>query len=570
MEEDIPKNQAYDIWLMGITIIALPIVVKFGGVFGLPPSGISFFWPPNALVVCACLYLPARRTVQTLLLAGPAYFLGELWIGFAPLPSVFFSLANLAEILVAVLLLKLFLRPGLSLRSVRSVVLFGLSAAGAAIIGGLSGGLAIYSGGGLFLETALRWGLADFMGFIVVVPLIFGLQHFATDFSQKNRNERAELVFTLSLLTVISATVYSQGGLDEAVLEGLFYLPIPIALWLSIRCGAAFSALGAAIVFSSAMYFEIHGSGPFSHLSPEHNLYSLQLFSLSILISTALVAAVAEERIGLIDDLEDRVRDRTAELEVAKNQSEAANRAKSNFLAAMSHDLRTPLNSVIGFVQLLEAQTFGPINNPKYHEYHNIIHRSAAHLLEVVEEILDLSRLESEQFRLRSEPYDPVAHTKDVIETLEPIAAEANVTIELSTSQNLPAMIMGDKRIVTQLQNNLISNAIRYAPSGSSINVSWDLDENSDIVFQVKDDGAGFPDHVLENFGSPFVVSELNHDLDAKKSYGLGLYICKRYIEVRGGQLELENSENGGAIVTAKWPLDKLKVEVEKPTFSQS
>jgi len=242
----------------------------------------------------------------------------------------------------------------------------------------------------------------------------------------------------------------------------------------------------------------------------------------------------------------------------ALDQAENANRAKSDFLAAMSHDLRTPLNSILGFVQLLEQQAFGPIDNEKYREYHQIIQTSAEHLLGLVEEILDLSRLEAEKFKLNIERYDPVAHTSDVIKTFEPIVSEKNVSIDLSSSENMPSTIWADRKIATQIQNNLISNAVREAPPGSAVKVKWSKIDEDRFTLEVRDYGRGYSDNVLSSFGQPFFVSQPEHSSDQKKGYGLGLYICKRYVESRGGKLTLSNPPGGGAQVVADWPANVL------------
>lgn len=244
---------------------------------------------------------------------------------------------------------------------------------------------------------------------------------------------------------------------------------------------------------------------------------------------------------------------------LAKESAEAANRTKSEFLAAMSHDLRTPLNSILGFCQLLENEIHGPVGSEVYRDYHQIIRNSADHLLELVEEILDLSRLEAEQFRMNFSDFDLVAHTEEVIKSFHPIVDAKGVKIAFSHSENMPRAVWADRKVATQIQGNLISNAVRHAPEGSTVEVRWSLTDDDMVVFAVKDVGEGFSETVLKNYGQPFIVATPQHALGARRGFGLGLYICKRYIEARGGRFLISNNPTGGALAVAEWPASLLR-----------
>ena len=213
-------------------------------------------------------------------------------------------------------------------------------------------------------------------------------------------------------------------------------------------------------------------------------------------------------------------------LTLAREEAEAANKAKTEFLANMSHDLRTPLNSILGFSQILEDQLFGNVNNEKYKEYHSIIRNSAAHLLSLVDEILDLSRLETEGFAFDLEEYNPVEHTAEVVSTFQPAALEKSLSIKLTHSEDFPERILADRRIATQIQNNLISNAVKHSEDGGVVGVRWSVSGENYYVLEVSDDGPGFADEVLSNVGQPFIVSAAEIAKGGKKGFGLGLYIC--------------------------------------------
>lgn len=247
-------------------------------------------------------------------------------------------------------------------------------------------------------------------------------------------------------------------------------------------------------------------------------------------------------------------------LKEALRDAEMANEAKSRFLAAMSHDLRTPLNSIRGFSEMLEHQVLGPVSNDRYREYHSIIRGSADHLVSMVEEILDLSRIESGEQTFDLTDLDPMDLSRSVIRSLQPLATEKNVVIELHSSDNMPKFITDDRKIATQLQTNLIANALHHS-AGSSVDVHWKLSDDERIIFSVCDHGKGYPSTVLESFGSPFLVADPHQASEGPKGYGLGLYICKKLVEARGGTLTLSNGEDGGACAHAEWPYDVMKTE---------
>jgi two-component system cell cycle sensor histidine kinase PleC len=208
---------------------------------------------------------------------------------------------------------------------------------------------------------------------------------------------------------------------------------------------------------------------------------------------------------------------------------------------------------------LLENEIHGPVGSEVYREYHQIIRNSADHLLELVEEILDLSRLEAEHFRMNFAVYDPIAHTEEVIRSFHPIVEAKDVTIAFSHSENMPATILADRKVATQIQGNLISNAVRHAPDGSVVEVRWSLSDDDKLTFAVKDVGEGFSETVLKNYGQPFIVATPQHALGARRGFGLGLYICKRYIEARGGRFLISNNPEGGALAVAEWPAGLLQ-----------
>jgi len=267
-----------------------------------------------------------------------------------------------------------------------------------------------------------------------------------------------------------------------------------------------------------------------------------------------------ERYVSIRTDITNHVH-RREELSAARDQLLAARSTQTNFLAAMSHDLRTPLNSIIGFSEMMEREVFGPIENEKYSSYASIVCQSAKQLLALVNDILDLSKMETMGYTLKKERYDPIKHSRDVGQSFEYIAREKAIDYRVVATKNAPLMLTADPRVATQIQNNLLSNAFKHVGRGGMVRLIWDRAANGDVTLTVEDDGPGIDDLVLNNFGQPFLVGNAFEASASAKTHGLGLYICKRYVEARGGHLDVANREDGGAMVTASWPADAIGAE---------
>ena len=282
-------------------------------------------------------------------------------------------------------------------------------------------------------------------------------------------------------------------------------------------------------------------------------------------VDTTIVPFLANERkstrfVALHNDASGTV---SLEKDIQEANSNLADIGKiqSNFLAAMSHDLRTPLNSIIGFTDIINEGMFGPIANPRYADYLTSVNGSARHLLTLVNDILDFSIMEATGYKFQLERYDPVEQTRGVAKTFDWIAREKNLDIAVVGGENVPGTVLADPRVATQIQTNLISNACRHSPEGGVVTVTWNRDANGDPFLQVDNEGDPIPDEVIKGFGRPFMVRNPMHSSDTEKSHGLGLYICHRFVEARGGKLDISRNMGAGARVRATWPADVLKPE---------
>tara|TARA_R110000824_G_scaffold366730_2_gene555625 strand:+ start:157562 stop:159634 length:2073 start_codon:yes stop_codon:yes gene_type:complete len=234
-----------------------------------------------------------------------------------------------------------------------------------------------------------------------------------------------------------------------------------------------------------------------------------------------------------------------------KTRAETANRSKSEFLANMSHELRTPLNAIIGFSEIMEGNMFGPLGSPKYVEYAHDIHSSGQHLLELINDILDMSKIEAGRMTLEKQPTDLA---KVIDESLRLVSGRAEIAAVkvLNEASALPQIDV-DKRAIKQVLLNLLSNAIKFTPAGGDIRIKSNV-LNDQIFLTVEDSGIGIPAHALPKIGRPFEQVENQHS-KKHKGTGLGLALSRSLVEMHGGTLKIESTEGVGTRVTFTLPL---------------
>ncbi len=233
-----------------------------------------------------------------------------------------------------------------------------------------------------------------------------------------------------------------------------------------------------------------------------------------------------------------------------KTRAEAANRSKSEFLANMSHELRTPLNAIIGFSEIMGQQMFGPLGSNKYGEYALDIRRSGQFLLDVINDILDMSKIEAGKIELEMEAVNPVALIEDVLRLVGPRAAEGKLTLlpQLEKSKAFTA----DRRALKQVFINLISNAIKFTPEHGTVTIST-LRQGDMQRFEIADTGIGIPQRDLEKLGRPFEQVE-NQFTKSKGGSGLGLAISKSLVQLHSGTLSISSKVGKGTIVVVELP----------------
>jgi two-component system, cell cycle sensor histidine kinase PleC len=241
-----------------------------------------------------------------------------------------------------------------------------------------------------------------------------------------------------------------------------------------------------------------------------------------IRMTTYNMLCLREEKSDLID----RLAAERDTAESAKTRAEAASRAKSEFLANMSHELRTPLNAILGFSEVMQSEVFGPLGKPIYIEYSGHIHSSGEHLLGLINDILDLSRIEAGRMTLSLEPIDLELLGRDALSMVKHRADAAGSHLRLNIGPNA-AICMADQRAIRQVLLNLLSNAVKFTPKDGTVTMFAHRTPGGSLAFGVSDTGAGIAPGDLERVFEPFGQGQ--HDISiCEKGTGLGLPIVRR------------------------------------------
>jgi signal transduction histidine kinase len=229
----------------------------------------------------------------------------------------------------------------------------------------------------------------------------------------------------------------------------------------------------------------------------------------------------------------------------------ASTRAKDDFLASMSHDLRTPLNSILGFSDMIRSRMFGPLGHGKYEEYIANIHASGTHLLSLVNDLLDLSKLESGQYQINRQDIHPRILVEETIRSFAPSIGAKDLTVHTNCSADC-APVFADERAMVQLMNNLISNAVKFTPDHGLITVSCQSLADGAVRFEVSDTGIGIPADQIRRLGNPY--AQVNPYVAQEKGTGLGLFIVRRIADLHGGSLDIRSKPGSGTTVTVIIP----------------
>jgi signal transduction histidine kinase len=337
--------------------------------------------------------------------------------------------------------------------------------------------------------------------------------------------------------------------------------------WQGLLASATLFAVGVVAVHFTGMAALVYVPDPSVAL---HNV----VLAPPVLAITIAVVAFAMLAIGLIVSIVDRHLEFKAnceakqlrryideleatkrELLAAKFQADAANQAKSNFLANMSHDLRTPLNAIIGFTDLMQQRVLGPIAPARYGEYINDIHQSGKHLLSLINDILDLAKIESGHRELDEQHLSPGDLIQKAIGFIQPQAAASRVS--LRTEMLTHDFLRGDERALVQLLTNLISNAVKFSSPGGGVRIFAESLLGGGMALGVEDQGPGMSPEDLKKALEPFGQAKAMETIEGY-GIGLGLPIVRALVEAHGGILRIESEIDKGTRVLAEFPGERV------------
>jgi two-component system cell cycle sensor histidine kinase PleC len=257
------------------------------------------------------------------------------------------------------------------------------------------------------------------------------------------------------------------------------------------------------------------------------------------------------DRIFIAQEFTD-IKNRELMLSAARDMAEAGHKTKSHFLANMSHELRTPLNAIMGFAELMASEALGPINHPEYKGYAEDILSSAEHLLNLINDVLDMSKIEAGHMALSLGHFDVYDTCHNVVRMLNHQAQQKNITLIVLTN-TLPTVISGDRNKVQQMLVNLVGNAIKFTPDGGSVTINFTENHSQELVVSVQDTGVGIKSENIPKVLLPFEQID-NSETGKHKGTGLGLPLTKSLIEMHDGRLKIDSVFGHGTTISLVFP----------------
>ncbi|MBC8038566.1 MAG: HAMP domain-containing histidine kinase [Rhizobiales bacterium] len=372
----------------------------------------------------------------------------------------------------------------------------------------------------------------DWIGMLSASELLIGVVWSAPLFIFWNTAGSLQQVYLIaSIMAVVAVRLLIVNSFMPVLIAGTGVLTIGVAMRCVWEPEPIYLALGATILALEAFFLLV--------------ARNLQETARDMLIFKA-------QKDSLIADLQQAKQ----KAEEEQKKAEDANVAKSAFLATMSHELRTPLNAIMGFSEILKREMFGPLNVEAYRNYADDIHHSGHYLLALINDILDLSRIEAGRRELQEEPVSVLVAVEEANHLLLMKAEEKAIDVRVKIAASLPK-ILADRRAVSQIAINLLSNAIKFTPSGGRVEIKAEKIAAGGLSISVRDSGPGIPAHEIEA-----AMGAFSRGSYAKKKAidgaGLGLPIVKGLMEVHGGSVTILSEPGKGAEVVVSFPASRV------------
>ena len=251
----------------------------------------------------------------------------------------------------------------------------------------------------------------------------------------------------------------------------------------------------------------------------------------------------------------DQTKERIIHSQLTRSLEEAdmANRTKNELLANMSHELRTPLNAILGFSEFIKMELMGPVGSKKYMEYATWINDSGNHLLEIINDVLDLSKIENDSFELETTTIEFNSLLKETLHFIQEPLHRKSQTLTLNLTKRNPTITSNSRRL-KQVILNLLSNATKFTPKGGKISISTTLDKEKYLTIKFSDNGVGMTKYELKRAREPFGRVTSSH-VKNQEGTGLGLPLCISFVQALKGTIDIESEKNNGTHITIQFPL---------------
>jgi signal transduction histidine kinase len=537
---------------VGLSLI-VAVVYFAGAELGLSlaslHSNVTPVWPPTGIAIASLLIFGRR--------VWPGIFAGALAANLlTTIPvaaTVGIAIGNTLEALTAHWLLRRTSRWRDTFSSVGDVMMFVvygvvLAPLVSATIGSLSLCLADSEQWKNVVSLWLTWWMGDGFGALTVAPLLLAW----SSRSKIKSQDMPEIVGLLVVLLIVVLVVFGGWFPGPVKTYPLAYLSLPCLLWAALKFDQRVVTSAIVLMAGVAVWGAKQGYGPFALATPNASLLLLISFVGTSSLMTLIVAAVISERREAEEEKARLGSERGELLEResrARQQAEEASRLKEEFLATVSHELRTPLNAVVGWSRLLRT---GKLDQDGKTHAIEVIERNAAAQKQIIEDLLDVSRIVSGNLRINTRPVDVLLVINAAIDAVRP-AAEAK-EISINTHTEAPdSIVKADMERLQQVFWNLLANAVKFTPAGGVVDVYLERHESM-IEIRIEDSGPGIPaeflPRIFERFSQADGSSTRKHG-----GLGLGLAIVRHLIELHGGTVSAANGgEKGGAVLIVRLP----------------
>ncbi|MFN3522792.1 MAG: response regulator [Phenylobacterium sp.] len=529
-------------WLVPSLILAYAFATSLATIWSLGSGGLALFWLGNGIMAATFLLLPARTAIPLALLFTSFDMLASAGSGAPPQRVALMAGCDVVESVLAAILIRRFCGAALDMtrpRRLWNLILFA-ALPSAIVIGSIGAAISHFlMGGPPFAGLWRSWAVGDFLGMVIAAPAILTLARFRR-FDVTGAAGPVERTLWLVLLAVATTLIFVPTRLPVS------FLLFPLGLVVMTRVSPPYAMICVAVIALISGAATVAGLGPFAtdmELSLNARTLVMQAFVASFLFTALTLSSLLSER----RRSQDRLIRALTKARAARRDAEHAAGTRSRFLAVMSHEMRTPLNGIAGYAQLLSSRMDLP---PIVRHQVGAMHASADVLLALISDVLDFSRGEAGGARLVEAPFSPADVAARAADMVRPVLEGRPIILGVHVDEASRRCLIGDERRIAQILLNLLGNAVKFTQAGridvSLRTLAKEPDGRVRLRFSVRDTGVGVAADKLDQIFLPFAQG----DASSARSYqgaGLGLAISKSLAELMGGRIGVTSQEGEGS-----------------------